>query len=63
MTLDLPPLGDRKDFHASLHDLEFSILDTLCARYQASRSKVLGALLRRYAEEDVERLLIEPRKR
>lgn len=51
MTLDLPPAGDRRDFHVSLHERHFAILDTICARHQTSRAKVIGALLERYAED------------
>lgn len=46
MTLDLPPPGDRRDFHVSLHESDFHILNDLCERYDTSRAKVIAALLR-----------------
>ncbi len=63
MTLDIPVTGDRRDFHASIYESEFAILDELCEKYQASRSKVIGAVLRAQRAADLEALIVEPRKR
>lgn len=40
--------GDRRDFHTTLFEGEIEVLDRIAAENKCSRATVIGALLRKY---------------
>lgn len=57
--------GDRRDFHTTLFEGEIEVLDRLAHENKCSRSAVIGALLRKYhnAELNVPEGIDQARKR
>lgn len=46
--------GDRIDFHATLFEGERDALDRLCRENKCSRGTIIGALLQRYQDENLD---------
>jgi len=54
MTLDKElAKGDKVDFHVHLYGAELDVIDAICARYECSRSAVIAAWTREYAEAEL----------
>lgn len=52
MPLDDLAKGDQRDLHIKLYERELKLLDELAQRHGASRSAIIGQLLRDHAEKD-----------
>lgn len=59
MPIDILDLerGERRDFHTTLYESELEVLDQIASKYGCSRGTVIGAMVKRYKNED---LGIEP---
>ena len=60
MNFDDLNLGEKRAVHVNLYERELEMLDAFCEMHRCSRSVALGAILRRYAEEDFTGKVPEP---